>query len=197
VSRAVENVNEVTQSAASSAEEMSAATEQLSSMAQELQKLTSQFTIDEGGPAVAVPAGDGNGHASLPAVSGSLDIAHIEHVLAAHGSWKSHLKEAVRTGHSTKNAAEAGTDNACEFGKWFYGLPPAERETQHGRDVRALHAEFHHLAGSVLELALAGRREEAERLLEAGGEFAQVTAKLTFALIGWKSRLESRVPAGA
>jgi methyl-accepting chemotaxis protein len=205
VSRAVENVNEVTQSAASSAEEMSAATEQLSSMAHELQKLISQFTIDEGGAAAAGSAAgsaavsdtDGNGRASLPTVSGGMDIAQIERALAAHGSWKSHLKEAVRTGRSTRNAAEAGTDNACEFGKWFYGLPPAERDTQNGRDVRALHAEFHRIAGAVLELALAGRREEAEHLLEAGGEFAQVTAKLTFALIGWKSRLETRVPAGA
>ena len=199
VSTAVENVNEVTQSAASSAEEMSAATEQLSGMAQELQKLTSQFTIAEGGSAttaVSGGSGTGNGRTSLPAVSGGLDVAQIERALAAHGSWKSHLKEAVRTGHSSRDAAEAGADNACEFGKWFYGLSSTERETQNGRDVRTLHAEFHHLAGQILEHALGGRREEAGRLLEAGGEFAQVTAKLTFALIGWKSRSEARAPAG-
>ncbi len=47
VSRAVENVNQVTQDRGSAAEEMSAATEQLAVMAQELQKLTSQFKIDD------------------------------------------------------------------------------------------------------------------------------------------------------
>jgi methyl-accepting chemotaxis protein len=58
VSRAVENVNEVTQSAASAAEEMSRATEMLAGMAQELQKLTEQFKIDEiiaGNPDLALP----------------------------------------------------------------------------------------------------------------------------------------------
>jgi len=45
VSTAVENVNELTQSAASAAEEMSAATEELSRMAGELQKLMARFKI--------------------------------------------------------------------------------------------------------------------------------------------------------
>jgi len=43
----VENVNEVTQTAASAAEEMSASTEQLSGLAQELQQMTAQFKIGE------------------------------------------------------------------------------------------------------------------------------------------------------
>jgi hypothetical protein len=55
----VESVNEVTQSAASSAEEMSSATEQLASMAQELQRLMSQFKIEDGD----VSAIEGNGRA--------------------------------------------------------------------------------------------------------------------------------------
>jgi len=197
VSRAVENVNEVTQGAASSAEEMSAATEQLSSMARELQKLTSQFTIRQGSHEPTLTAGDRDGSHVHSALPGGLDTAHIDRALAAHGSWKSRLKEAIRTGQCRAGAAEAGVDNACEFGKWFYGLQPSERETQNGRDVRALHAEFHRVAAEVLDLALAGRREEADRLLEGGGKFAQATAKLTFALIGWKSRLQSGVAAGA
>ena len=41
----MENVNELTQEAASAAEEMSSATEQLSGMAQELQKLVAQFKV--------------------------------------------------------------------------------------------------------------------------------------------------------
>ncbi|HTZ52443.1 MAG TPA: methyl-accepting chemotaxis protein, partial [Spirochaetia bacterium] len=49
VSVAVENVNEVTQTAASAAEEMSAATEQLSGMAQELARLMSQFKLADHG----------------------------------------------------------------------------------------------------------------------------------------------------
>jgi methyl-accepting chemotaxis protein len=43
VSKAVEHVNELTQTAASSAEEMSDATEELSRTAQELQRMVGQF----------------------------------------------------------------------------------------------------------------------------------------------------------
>jgi hemerythrin-like metal-binding protein len=66
VSKAVENVNELTQSAASSAEEMSAATGQLSMMAQELQRLVGQFKIDgHGSGANAKSNGDPTDHAAI------------------------------------------------------------------------------------------------------------------------------------
>ena len=59
VSQAVENVNDVAQSAATAAQEMSQATEKLADMAQELLKLTAQFRIQEAeqeGGAEAAPA---------------------------------------------------------------------------------------------------------------------------------------------
>ena len=49
MSIAVENVNDLTQSAASAAEQMEAATEQLSTMAQEMQRLMGQFKIGGNG----------------------------------------------------------------------------------------------------------------------------------------------------
>jgi methyl-accepting chemotaxis protein len=45
VARAVESVNEITQGAATTAEEMSSSTEQLSGLSQELQQLVAQFKI--------------------------------------------------------------------------------------------------------------------------------------------------------
>lgn len=47
VAKAVENVNEITQSAASAAEQMSSATEQLSSLAQELQRVVAGLKVTE------------------------------------------------------------------------------------------------------------------------------------------------------
>ena len=47
VARAIENVNELTQQAASAAEEMSGATEELSGLAQKLQGLVEQFRLGE------------------------------------------------------------------------------------------------------------------------------------------------------
>jgi methyl-accepting chemotaxis protein len=56
VAKAIENVNELTQQAASSAEEMSAATEELSTLAQQMQRLVEQFRLsEEGGKALPEP----------------------------------------------------------------------------------------------------------------------------------------------
>ena len=68
VSVAVENVNQLTQSAASAAEEMSSAAEQLTSMAQGLQELMGQFKIVGGSPAQTTVLARGNGN-RLPAIS--------------------------------------------------------------------------------------------------------------------------------
>jgi methyl-accepting chemotaxis protein len=56
VSRAVENVNELTQAAASSAEELSSSTEELSAMAQKLTKMMGKFKIAgrEAAPAYSI-----------------------------------------------------------------------------------------------------------------------------------------------
>ncbi|HTO22892.1 MAG TPA: methyl-accepting chemotaxis protein, partial [Spirochaetia bacterium] len=57
VAKAMEQVNQVTQGAASAAEELSAATEQLSAMAGELKKLATQFRIgDERRESAPAPA---------------------------------------------------------------------------------------------------------------------------------------------
>jgi len=67
----VETVNEVTQSAASSAEQMSAATSHLSGMSQELQRLVAQFRIEV--------ISDGDGGPQTPALPASAsDAASIE-----------------------------------------------------------------------------------------------------------------------
>ena len=58
-------MNEITQSAASAAEEMSSATEHLSGMAQDLQRLMGQFRLGDGADHLAMAsaqAGNGNGN---------------------------------------------------------------------------------------------------------------------------------------
>jgi methyl-accepting chemotaxis protein len=183
VSKAVENINEVTQAAASATEEMTAATEQLASMAQELQKLTAQFKLSGNGS-----GGNGNGLLEAPV----LDLTHIDRAMAAHGNWKTRLRDAIHSGKSDANVATVAVDNACEFGKWFLSLPNAERGSAQGRVVQTLHAQFHRAAANVLEMALAGRREEAELAMGTTKEFAQVSAKLTVAMIEWKNTLARR-----
>jgi hypothetical protein len=77
-------------------------------------------------------------------------------------------------------------DDACEFGKWLAALPLSERLAAHFKLVRSLHAEFHALASSVLELALSGRTGEATAAMALGSRFAVVSSQLTMAVLAWR-----------
>ena len=91
MAKAIENVNELTQQAASAAEEMSAATEELSTLAQQMQRLVEQFKLNEealaGGralPQAAQPAGirklppaEGQVGKRLFAPAGSVEVTGV------------------------------------------------------------------------------------------------------------------------
>jgi hypothetical protein len=94
--------------------------------------------------------------------------------------------EAIDTGKSQWRVGDVRTDHACDFGKWCLGLPLSERLSEHCQKVRALHAEFHGLAADVLELALAGRKDEATAAIALGSRFAVVSSHLTMAVMAWK-----------
>ena len=53
------------------------------------------------------------------------------------------------------------------------------------KEVQKLHAEFHKAAAQVLQLALQGKKTEAEKLL-AHGAFPDVSARLTSAMMHWQ-----------
>ena len=61
--------------------------------------------------------------------------------------------------------------------------------TEHYKTVHDLHARFHLEASHVLELALAGRREDAKSAMAMGSPFATVSSKLTTALTAWKKAM--------
>jgi hypothetical protein len=110
----------------------------------------------------------------------------LDRAIAAHAKWKYRLMEAIDTGKSQWHVGDVRTDSACEFGKWLLSLPLSQRLSQHSKQVRALHAEFHGLAASVLELAIAGRKDEAAAAIALGSRFAVVSSNLTMAVLAWK-----------
>jgi hypothetical protein len=110
----------------------------------------------------------------------------LDHAIAAHAKWKYRLMEAIDTGKSQWHVSDVRTDNSCEFGKWLYAQPLSERLSEHCKNVRTLHAEFHVLAAQVLELALAGRKVEATAAMALGSRFATVSSNLTMAVLAWK-----------
>lgn len=110
----------------------------------------------------------------------------IEKALNAHGAWRQRLITVIATGNSDVNVAQVQVDNACAFGKWFYGLPPATRSADICAKIQKLHGDFHTEAARILGLALAGKKAEAEKAMAFGGLFMDISGKLSLALNQWK-----------
>ena len=113
----------------------------------------------------------------------------IKKAIGAHGMWKSRLISAIKTGKSDFTPAKVCTDNQCDFGHWLYGatIAAADKASPSYETVRKLHGEFHKIAGNILSLALSGKKEEAEKLMETGSPFAKLSAELTQAMMTWAS----------
>jgi len=121
-----------------------------------------------------------------------LELHPIDKAIAAHARWKSHLREAIETGKSEFTIDRVRPDNVCEFGRWLLERPLDQRLGEQFKTVRDLHARFHVEASQVLEMALAGRRDEARAAMAVGSPFASVSAKLTASMSAWKRVLEGR-----
>lgn len=111
----------------------------------------------------------------------------INKAIAAHGVWKVRLHEAITSGASDYRPESVALDTACDFGKWFYAIPIAERPAELWWKVQRLHAMFHKEAGRILTLALEGKSDEALALMtDLGGVFVSTSIELTNTLNEWK-----------
>ena len=117
----------------------------------------------------------------------------IDKAVGAHGMWKTRLKTAIQTGKVELPVATIKQDNQCDFGKWINGaaIPAGDRASAQYRAVKELHAKFHAAAATVAELAIAGKKDQAEKLLATGGEFANISSQLTAAMMDWKRAVNS------
>jgi hypothetical protein len=118
----------------------------------------------------------------------------LELAIVFHAKWKYRLMDAINTGRSEWRVGDVRTDNSCDFGKWLLALPLSGRLDENCKKVRALHSEFHALAANVLELALAGRKEEATAAMALGSRFAAVSSSLTMAVTAWKEAASAEQP---
>ena len=117
------------------------------------------------------------------------NIEEIDKAIAAHGMWKTRLKQAIDTGETDIPVEMIRTDDHCIFGKWLNGPThsAADKLSNHYKTVKQLHAEFHRIAAHVAELAMAGNRKEAEKMIALGGDYASISSKLTAAMKDWKN----------
>lgn len=114
-------------------------------------------------------------------------VEQINEAIASHGLWKSRLKKAIGTGESEWSVDELRKNAICAFGTWLHDLPADVQATDHWRGVHELHTRIHEQAAEVLELALAGRKAEAEAAIRFGSPFAVTSAKLTAAMTAWRN----------
>lgn len=124
-------------------------------------------------------------------MSKSSYIEEINAGIGAHGAWKMRLKTAVATGSSTFEPRVVRCDDQCALGKWLYGaqIDPHTKLGMPYKVNKRVHAEFHQCAAQVLELALAGKADDAQALLN--GEFKERSEKVVRALSKWKRELLS------
>jgi len=118
------------------------------------------------------------------------DPSELNKAIKNHSVWKVRLKDAVDTGKSEFTPSQVRDNNICAFGIWLKSLPLSEKSLEEYKNISALHAEFHATAAKVLQLALAGHKDEAHNALtDIKGDFMWTSAKLTNALMDWKAKL--------
>jgi len=111
----------------------------------------------------------------------------IKSAVGAHGVWKKKLKSAITTGEIDVSVATIRAEKQCSFGKWLYGptITAKQKKSEYFQKVQELHAVFHEKAAQVAQLAIAGEKIRAEKMLNVKGEFTIASAELTTTMIAW------------
>ena len=110
----------------------------------------------------------------------------IDAALGVHAKWRARLETAIVAGRSEFIPAVVAKDDACDFGKWLRTVGGEDAKTAHFVKVRSFHADFHSMAAKILTMAVTGRKAEAQKALDPGGDYARTSGKLAMALNVWK-----------
>ena len=114
----------------------------------------------------------------------------ISKAISAHGQWKNKLRTAIDTGECESTPERVKQDNNCSFGKWLHErIDPTAKESKYYDTAVEQHARFHQEAGRILEFALNGEKEEANRLIALGSDFSKYSAELTKTMKEWQNSL--------
>jgi hypothetical protein len=115
-------------------------------------------------------------------------VEDLDKAIEGHEIWKIRLKSAIDSGKIEIPIEIMCTDNQCEFGKWLYGkgISSKDKSSAHYKSVKLLHSAFHRAAAQVANLALSGKRDEAEKMIAHDGEYTKISSKLIQAMTEWK-----------
>ena len=114
----------------------------------------------------------------------------IDAALGVHAKWRARLETAIIAGRSEFIPAEVAKNDVCDFGKWLRTVGGEDAKTAHYAKVKSFHADFHTMAGKILNMAVTGRKEDAQKALEPGGDYARIAGKLVMAMNVWKESIK-------
>ena len=107
--------------------------------------------------------------------------------IGAHGMWKQRIVKAIKTGESEWEPKNVELDNLCQFGKWLDSCSIQEKSSQHFVEIKELHSKFHKVAAGILEMALSGKKAEAESAIGLQSEYVSISAELTKHMRAWSA----------
>ena len=115
-----------------------------------------------------------------------VEITHglnFQSVISVHMGWRKRLSDVIKGVSKEKlSVAQVGASDQCALGKWLNGS--VKDEYANSPDFQALvaeHARFHQAAGQILQLAQAGKKQDAEKLLLTG-DFPKLSTSLVMRL---------------
>lgn len=164
-SSAMEENTSITESNASASEELASSSQSMDSQAERLKGLVSLFKADSRATELAM---------------------NITNAIVAHGKWKVRLKDAANSGRSEFSVDKVRVDDGCDFGKWFYSLPPEQIASAEAVKIKEMHADFHKEAARILELALNGHLNAAKKAIKPGSYYGKISSSLVSILADWK-----------
>ncbi len=116
----------------------------------------------------------------------------ISAAIHSHTAWKRRLRHAIDTGAIEARVEDVARDDLCPFGKWLRGPTFSDAaRSDHYETIHHLHVQFHRVAAATLQLALNGRKDEAEQSMSVTGMYAQASTRLTWALSSWRRTISS------
>ena len=154
VTRAVSQMDEVTQHNAALVEESAAAAESLEEQARLLVGILGEFKL-KATPKLASDAMDFDG------------------VIHAHMQWKIKLRDYLDGRGDKLDAKVVCRDDKCALGQWIYGKGAGHAAKPSFGTLKTRHADFHRCAAHVIDLVHEGDKTGADRVLQ--DEFAALS----------------------
>jgi methyl-accepting chemotaxis protein len=119
--------------------------------------------------------------------------------IKAHIDWKMKLGKYINNPDGSLDPKVVCTDNNCALGKWLYG-DGAQFKNEYPEDyenLRQSHAEFHKIAGSIIEKIDKKDFDQAKFLLSPNGPYMKVSDRTVELIRNLKAKVQGSSSSSA